>query len=123
MRRGRRAVVLVRSAILVAGLAGAGGALGHHGWTGYDEERTLTLTGTIREPRYEQPHGTIRLETADRAWSVVLAPPTRMQARGLAREALAPGAKATVVGYPHREKADELRAERITVGGKTTELR
>lgn len=118
-----RGVSWIRAMILAAGLAWAGTASAHHGWSGYDEERTLTLTGTVREPRYEQPHGTIRLETAEKTWEIVLAPPTRMQARGLSREALAPGAKATVVGYPHREKEDELRAERISVAGKTTELR
>lgn len=118
-----RVIVWLRVVILVAALAGAGAAFGHHGWTGYAEERTLTLTGTVREPRYEMPHGVIQLETPGKTWTVVLAPPTRMQARGLAEEALAPGAKATVVGYPHLEKADELRAERITIAGKTTELR
>jgi hypothetical protein len=118
-----RVLFLVRGVILVAALAGAGAALGHHGWTGYDEERTLKLTGTVREPRYEQPHGVIRLETSGKTWTVVLAPPTRMQARGLAEEALAAGAQATVVGYPHLEKPDELRAERITIAGKTVELR
>lgn len=118
-----RTMIIGSALVLVGALAGADAALAHHGWTGYHEERTLTLTGTVREPRYEQPHGTVRLETADGTWNVVLAPPTRMQARGLREEALAPGAKATVVGYPHREKADELRAERITIAGKTTELR
>ena len=118
-----RVIFLVRALIPAAVLAAAGAAPAHHGWTGYDEERTLELNGTVRTPRYEQPHGVIQLETAEKTWNVVLAPPTRMQARGLAKEALAAGAKATVVGYPHLEKADELRAERITVAGKTTELR
>ncbi len=118
-----RVFFLVRAVISIVALAGAGAALGHHGWTGYDEERTLKLTGAVRAPRYEQPHGVIRLETPGKTWTVVLAPPTRMQARGLAEEALAPGAQATVVGYPHLQKEDELRAERITIAGKTIELR
>jgi hypothetical protein len=53
----------------------------------------------------------------------VLAPPSRMERRGLPREALAMGATVTVVGYPHRDTADELRAERITASGNTVELR
>ncbi|HYD39700.1 MAG TPA: DUF6152 family protein [Anaeromyxobacter sp.] len=77
MTRARGAVVFLRVTVLVAALAGAGAALGHHGWTGYDEERTLKLTGTVREPRYEQPHGVIQLETPEKTWTVVLAPPTR----------------------------------------------
>jgi Family of unknown function (DUF6152) len=101
----------------------SGSALAHHGWSGYDSERPMTLTGVIRESGYENPHGYIVLEGEARTWHVVLAPPTRMQSRGLPRDALAEGAEATVEGYPHRTTPDELRAERITVGGRTVELR
>ena len=55
--------------------------------------------------------------------TVVLAPPTRMENRGLPKTALAVGTTATVVGYPNRTDAKELRAERITIADKTTELR
>jgi Family of unknown function (DUF6152) len=104
-------------------LLGASTAAAHHGWSSYDATRELTLTGTIKEAGYEHPHGSIRLQTADKSWIVVLAPPSRMENRGLRRETLAPGAQATVVGYPNRTDPDELRAERITISGKTTELR
>jgi hypothetical protein len=97
--------------------------IAHHGWSGYDDSKTLDLTGVIRESGYEHPHGFVRLETAGKTWLVVLAPPSRMERRGLAREALAVGTRATVVGYPNRQDPGEMRAERITVGGKTTELR
>jgi hypothetical protein len=93
-------------------------AAAHHGWSGYDSNKEMTLTGTIREAGYEHPHGYVRLEAGGKIWVVVLAPPTRMENRGLP-----PGASATVVGYLNRTDPDELRAERITVAGKTTELR
>lgn len=98
-------------------------AAAHHGWSGYDSSKETTLTGTIREAGYEHPHGFVKLNAGGKVWVVVLAPPTRMENRGLPRTALQPGATATVVGYPNRTDPDELRAERITVGGKTTELR
>ncbi len=100
--------------------------LAHHGWSSYDEGKTLELTGIIRESGYSNPHGFARLQVdggKGKVWYVVLAPPSRMDARGLTREMLKKGATASVVGYPHREKAEELRAERITIDGKTTELR
>ena len=53
----------------------------------------------------------------------MLAPPYRMESRGLPSAKMVAGQKATVHGYPHRSKGDELRAERITIEGKTTELR
>jgi hypothetical protein len=101
-------------------------ALAHHGWGGYDATKTLTLTGSITESSYTNPHGLIRLSVdgeGGKAWRVVLAPPARMKGRGLSEEMLRVGTTATVVGYPHRENADEVRAERITIGGKTIELR
>ena len=114
--------VVVASLVLALAI-GVPGARAHHGWSGYDSGTTLTLTGTIKEAGYEHPHGSVLLETPGKTWIVVLAPPSRMENRGLKREMLAPGTTATVVGYPNRTAPDEMRAERITIAGKTTELR
>lgn len=111
--------VLLSLALLFA----APGAAAHHGWSGYDEKRPLTLEGVIRSSTYEQPHGTLKLDVDEQTWHVVLAPPTRMKSRGLTPEMLKPGTEAKVFGYPHRETKLELRAERITVNGKLVELR
>ena len=107
----------------VAGLMLPLSALGHHGWSEYDSSKALKLTGKIVESGYEHPHGHVRLETAGRTWRVVLAPPSRMERRGLEKSALKPGALVTVEGYPNREKPEEMRAERITVQDKVVELR
>jgi Family of unknown function (DUF6152) len=98
-------------------------ALAHHGWSEYDVTRALTLTGTIVESGWEHPHGFVKLETPSKTWIVVLAPPSRMENRGLQKGEIASGTTATVEGFPNRGKPEEMRAERITVGGKTTELR
>ncbi len=125
-----RKIVWLRSRYLlmtlIAGVVLAGTALAHHGWANYDETKTLNLTGVIRESGYSHPHGFVRLQVEGdqgKVWYVVLAPPTRMEGRGLTREMLKVGTTATVVGYPHKKTADEMRAERITISGKTTELR
>ncbi|HZM37091.1 MAG TPA: DUF6152 family protein [Burkholderiales bacterium] len=109
--------------LLVALSAVPAVALAHHGWSEYDTAKTLKLTGNIVESGYEHPHGHIRLQAPGKSWHVVLAPPSRMERRGLAKEALRPGASATVEGYANRDKPEEMRAERITVDGKTIELR
>jgi hypothetical protein len=109
--------------VLAAFLAVPAVALAHHGWSEYDSSKPLKLTGKILESGYEHPHGFVRLETPGKTWHVVLAPPSRMEARGLAKDRIAKGASATVEGYANRGKPDELRAERIIVDGKTVELR
>jgi hypothetical protein len=108
--------------VLVTLALGGGQLLAHHGWTGYQEKETQ-LTGTITSASYENPHGQVDLSVDGKRWQIVLAPPSRMQARGLDRGMLKVGSQATVVGYIHKTTPTELRAERITIGGKTTELR
>jgi hypothetical protein len=113
----------MRKLLLAITLAAPIAVWGHHGWSEYDSSNALKLTGQIVESGYEHPHGHLRLETPGKTWNVVLAPPSRMERRGLEKEMLKPGATATVEGYPNRAKPEEMRAERITIQGKTTELR
>jgi hypothetical protein len=105
--------------------ATAGIALAHHGWSEYDEKTPLTVPGTITASSYTNPHGTITLRASEggKVWDVVLAPVSRMQARGLTEAMLKPGTVVTVLGYAHRKVAAEMRAENITVDKKKIELR
>lgn len=98
-------------------------ALAHHGWSGYDPNTVLTMTGPIETAAYRYPHGMITLLHEGATWEIVLAPPSRMAARGIAETALVPGRVVTVEGYPSRSTDRELRAERITIEGATVELR
>jgi hypothetical protein len=97
--------------------------LAHHGWGEYDSRKPLTLTGTVKESGYENPHAFVDLDVQGKAWHAVLAPPSRMKARGVGRELLKPEATVTVIGFPHKSRATELKAEQITIDGKTTYIR
>jgi hypothetical protein len=115
-----------RSALLAAialGVVAAAPAAAHHGWGGYDASKPLTLTGTIEAVTFENPHGTLRLQTAEKTWLVILSPPRRMINRGLEGAMLKVGDTVAVEGYPHKTAPSEMRAERITVAGQTFELR
>ena len=95
----------------------------HHGWSEYDQTKTVKLTGKITQSGYEHPHGVVKLNADGKSWTIVLAPPFRMENRGLSKSDIANGAQVTVEGYINRSQPDELRAERITAGNKTVELR
>jgi hypothetical protein len=117
---------LASRSLIAAGflaLAGTGAALAHHGWGSYDANTVVTLEGPILQAAYEFPHGHVIMEGRGKRWDVVLAPPSRMNSRGLPREELAVGKIAKVEGYPSKVTPTEMRAERITIDGKTIELR
>ena len=66
-------------------------ASAHHGWSGYDSNQVLNLTGVIQASGYEHPHSYVKLVASDKVWLAVLAPPSRMERRGVSREMLAVG--------------------------------
>lgn len=104
-------------------LASGGAALAHHGWGGYDAGKLLTVTSRIQSSAWENPHVTVVVSHQGRNWEAVLAPPFRMNARGLDPDMIKPGTTVTLEGYPSTREEAEMRAERIAVGGKTYELR
>jgi hypothetical protein len=116
-----------RFALVIAVIAGVAGlvatAFAHHGWGSYDAANPVTVAGPIQVLKFENPHAEIRVKGADKAWTVTLAPTSRMTARGASADVVAVGKMVSVYGYPSTVQKDEMRAERITVDGKTYELR
>ncbi len=95
----------------------------HHGWNAYDSGKVIKVEAPVEVVRYQNPHGEIEITYEGKPWVVVLAPPSRMQARGLPKEDLTVGTKVLIEAYPKRDGEAEMRAERVTVNGKTVELR
>jgi hypothetical protein len=113
-----------RALILALPLAAAAGAArAHHGWGSYDTGRAFTLAGTITKSSYQNPHCEIEMQAEGKTWRFVLAPPFRMQNRGVTADMIAPGKACTVHGYPHRSDASEARIEYVLLDGKRFELR
>jgi hypothetical protein len=109
------------AAIFVASVPVA--AIAHHGWSSYDAQREIDLTGGLRSVSWTNPHGTATMVWGGQSWDVVLAPVSRMEARGLTAEMIAPGQRIRIVGYPRRDGTREMRLERVIVGDRTVELR
>lgn len=116
-----RAIVALVAALMLAIVAGP--AKAHHGWSDYDSSQRTTITGTISESHFGNPHVTIVVSAGGKSWNVMLAAPSRLQSRGCSPDMLAVGQAVTVEVLPHRMHADDFRAERLTVHGMTIELR
>lgn len=114
--------ILLRSFALAAALA-ALPVLAHHGWGAYDAERVMRFDAALAEVRIANPHAQAVVEHDGRRWDVILAPVSRMTARGMEEGDLVEGKTITIEGYPRSDGSAELRAERIVVDGRTIELR
>ena len=101
----------------------AGVALAHHGWGSYDASSTTTIASSVERLEWQNPHVHVFLQHEGGTWEVVLAPPFRMDARGLSPDLLKPGTPVRTEGYVSTRAPREMRAERIAVAGKTFELR
>jgi hypothetical protein len=113
-----------RFVTLISTLALAtGGALAHHGWGSYDASRTVTIDSAVTRLAWQNPHVHLEVNHEGAAWELVLAPPFRMDARGLNPDMLKAGTRVRAEGYVSTRVAREMRAERISVGGRTFELR
>ena len=98
-------------------------ALAHHGWGSYDAAKKFTITSPVERLAWQNPHVHINVQHEGATWEAVLAPPFRMDARGLNPDLIKAGTSVTLEGYPSTRTEREIRAERITVAGKTYELR
>ena len=118
-----RASVCAALCSLITLMFSASPAWAHHSWSSYDAAKVIKVAAPIEAVRYQNPHGEIEIDYEGKRWVVVLAPPSRMQTRGLPPEDLKPGTAILIEAYPKRDGETEMRAERVTVNGKTVELR
>lgn len=98
-------------------------ALAHHGWSSYNEADPVTLTGPLTSVSWGNPHGTATMNWQGEEWDVILAPVSRMTARGLALKDIDNRQRITLTGYVRRDGTPEMRVERIRVNDKVVELR
>ena len=118
---------IARRQILAATVAAfalpATAARAHHGWSGYEAERLTTMKGRVGAVRFQNPHCEIELTAEGRTMRITLAPPFRMNARGVPDGTLATGQEIEIQGYVNRADRSEIRAERIVLAGRTIEMR
>ena len=102
MTRAKAKIVSVCAALAVS-LASTAPALAHHSFAMFDQSRQVTLTGTVKEFQWTNPHAFISIEDANgKLWSIELNSPNNLVRQGWKRTALAPGDKVTVVMNPLR---------------------
>jgi len=110
--------VPIRIFAIIAGLGVPAAAMAHHGW-GWTEEEESSLSGTIEQISFGNPHMHLRLGTDQGSWEVDLSPPIQAQRSGFGPQAAKVGDEVVLTG--HRARDQDVRgfkAETITVDGK-----
>jgi hypothetical protein len=96
-----------------------GPALAHHGGGAYDAAHPLTMTGTVKEFLFIQPHPLITLEVKDAQgavteWSVEMTAPNHLVHYGWNGKKLKPGDQITIVGLPARNGLKVVNLRKIS---------
>ena len=86
----------VLSVLVVGLLAMAGTASAHHGTTGYDSSKVVTVSGTVTNYIWSNPHIIVFMDAPDEKgsiqhWVVELAAPLMMQRFGWSKESMKVG--------------------------------
>jgi len=92
--------------------------LSHHSPAVFDRSQQITITGTVREFRWGNPHSWIHLDVANdegeiEDWSVEMDPASMLGREGWTRRTLEPGDRVAVKVYPLRN--DEKGGQYISV--------
>ena len=90
----------------LAVIVGVGAPLfAHHSPAAFEAQKTVTLVGTVKEFRWQNPHTWIEMMVPNEKgqevlWAVELTSPTYLVRSGWKSTTLKPGDKVTVVGRP-----------------------
>ena len=100
-------------------LCSSGPALAHHGGSAYDTAHPLTVTGTVKEFQFIQPHPLITLDVKDdqgavTEWSVEMTAPNHLVHYGWNGKKLKPGDQITVTGLPSKNGLKVLNLRKIS---------
>jgi hypothetical protein len=97
----RRALAAVLAAVLVV----AGSANAHHSATMFEQTKTITVEGVVKQFQYSNPHSWLLVDVKDKAgkvttWGFEAEGPSTLQRAGIRPSEFPVGTKVTMTGRP-----------------------
>ena len=110
--------------VIACGLMIAPAALAHHGSAIYDNGKAVTVTGTVTEWTWSNPHCLLEFDVKDDKggsvhWVAEVSNPPDMAARGWSRKMFKAGDEVTVIMIAAKNGEPIGSIARITINGKT----
>ena len=109
--------------LLTTAILGESAALAHHSPIVFDQTRTLSITGTVTEFKWGNPHSWIHLDVKDEHgevgnWSVEMNPANNLAREGWRASTLKVGDNVTIVVHPLRnnEKGGQFLSVKLPDG-------
>ena len=99
-------------------------ALAHHSFQAeYDENKLVTVNGTVTKVAWTNPHVMLNVDVRDDRgnvanWEMELASPNGLLRQGWKLDSLKPGDQVTVSGYAARDGSHLINARRVILGGR-----
>ena len=100
-------LALASALALSVGSLVAGGAQAHHSFAMFDQTKRVTVTGTVKQFQWTNPHSYIQLVAKDAAgketeWSMEMGAPMYLYARGWRPTTIKPGMVISITINPLR---------------------
>lgn len=108
----------------VCGVVSAGQVSAHHSFAiFFGGDKTVTVTGTVTEFTFANPHGVIAVNVkepsgATDVWKAETNSPSILRRRGWEKDSLKVGDVITIEGWPARDGSKYMRMRKVTKDGK-----
>ena len=110
------------SSALLGLVAAAWPVSAHHSTTMFDREKTIPLSGTVKEVHWTNPHVAIYIENSVKQpnadtglWLIELTSPGNLVRSGWSRNTVKPGDKVTAAVHPLRDGSKGAALNKITL--------
>jgi hypothetical protein len=114
----RRILATLAASVALGSMGSA--AIAHHSFAVFfDGDKTVTVSGTVTEFQFRNPHGLIRFASSDAKagnaeWRAETNSPSILERRGWKKDSLKAGDKIVVEGWPARDGSNYLRMRKVT---------
>jgi hypothetical protein len=109
---------ILRMALTIGFLLTSIPLLAHHGATEYDMTKIVSLSGTVKEFQYVNPHTLVTFTVKDDSgkaveWQGELPSPNLLSRRGWSRSTLKSGDQVTIIGAPAKNGEKGMQIKKL----------